>query len=144
MNAMPCSIMTFKLHSEVNVKKLSSAISGGFGKKRVDKTASKHLKQAALPLVFHTEGSQENDILRQSKVDATMFDHLIARGQTLFRRMRNHQLMRSSPAMRGFSGEVKNTERLWCLASRAGRVSCGGASRITEKARCCDRAMIIK
>ena len=86
---------------------MSSAISGGVGKKRVDKTASMHLKQAALPLVFHTEGSQENDILRQSKVDATMFDHLIARDQTRFRKMRNHQLMRSSPAMRGFSGEVK-------------------------------------
>ena len=120
MNAMPCSIMTFKLHSEVNVKKLSSAISGGFGKKRVDKTASKHLKQAALPLVFHTEGSQENDILRQSKVDATMFDHLIARGQTLFRKMRNHQLMRSSPAMRGFSGEVKKYRKTLVSGEQGG------------------------
>ena len=119
MNAIPCSIMMFKLHSEVNVKHLSSAISGGFGK-RVDETASMHLKQAALPLVCHTEGSQENDILRQSKVDATMFDHLIARGQTLFRKMRNHQLMRSSFAMRGFSGEVKKYRKTLVSGEQGG------------------------
>ena len=68
-----------------------------------------------------------------------MFDHLIARGQTRFRKMPNHQLIRSSPAMRGFSEEAKKYRKT--LVS--GEYLVGGANRITEKARCYDRTMII-
>jgi hypothetical protein len=48
------------------------------------------LKQIALPLVFHTEG---NNILRDDKVDATMADHLLARGPTHSRKTQDHHLM---------------------------------------------------
>ena len=51
------------------------------------------LEQVLLPSVFHTV---EYTILRQYRVDGTMADHLITRGQsrqTRSRKMQDHHLM---------------------------------------------------
>jgi hypothetical protein len=48
------------------------------------------LEQVVLPSVFHTE---EYKILRQRKVDATIADHLVSRGQTRSRKMQDLHLM---------------------------------------------------
>jgi hypothetical protein len=48
------------------------------------------LEQVLLPSVFHTE---ECDILRLGKVNATMADHLISRGQTHSRKMQDYHLV---------------------------------------------------
>ena len=45
------------------------------------------LKQVHLPSVFQTE---EYDILRHCKVNTTMADHLISRGQTHTRKLHDH------------------------------------------------------
>ena len=49
------------------------------------------VEQPVLPSVFHTE---MDTILRARKVNATMADHLISRGQTRSRNMQDHHLVR--------------------------------------------------
>jgi hypothetical protein len=48
------------------------------------------LEQDVLPSVFHTE---PNNILKEDKLDATMADHLFARGPTRFRKTQDHHLI---------------------------------------------------
>ena len=48
------------------------------------------LRQVRLPSAFHTE---EYDILRHCKVNATIADHLFLRGQTLSRKMHDHHFV---------------------------------------------------
>ena len=66
-------------------------------------------KQVHLPSVFHTD---QDDILKEYKVDAPMPDHLLARGLTHFRKKDIRSSLdatrrRSSPAMRDFSGTME-------------------------------------
>ena len=57
---------------------------------RSRKLCPSRLEQVVLPAVFHTE---ENSILKQYKVDATMTDHLVARGPIHSRKTQNHHLV---------------------------------------------------
>ena len=79
------------------------------------------LKQTRLPSAFHTE---EYNILRQCKVNATMGDHLVLRGQTLSRKMDDHHLLQVGgvvlPQCVVFLATKSNIERLQCLVGRVG------------------------
>ena len=78
------------------------------------------LKQVRLPSAFHTE---EYNILRYCKVNATTGDHLILRGQTLSRKMDDHHLLKVGavvlPQYVVFLAAKSNIERLRCLVGRA-------------------------
>ena len=67
------------------------------------------LKQVHLPSVFHTD---QDDILKEYKVDTPMHDHLLARGLTHFQKKDVRSSLdatqkRSSPAIRDFSGAME-------------------------------------
>jgi hypothetical protein len=63
---------------------------GEFLEQKSIKLRPSRREQIDLPSVFHTE---EDDILGERKVDATMADHLVSRGQTRSRKMKNHYLV---------------------------------------------------
>ena len=62
---------------------------GGMKKVKSIKLRPSRLEQVDLPSNFHTE---EYKFLRESKVDASMADHLILKGQTRSRNMQDHHL----------------------------------------------------
>ena len=64
-------------------KEVDSGEIWGVLKEESTKLRVSRLEQVVLPLVFHTE---ENNVLKGYKMNATMADHLLARGRTHFRK----------------------------------------------------------
>ena len=54
------------------------------------KPCPSRLEQVDLPSVFYKD---QDNILKENKVDATMADHLVARGPTHSRKTQDHHLM---------------------------------------------------
>ena len=92
------------------------------------------LIQVRLPSAFHTE---KYNILRQCKVNATMGDHLILRGQSLSRKMHDHHLLQVGgvvlPQCVVFVATKNSIERLWCLVGRAGVAKTRNYSQVYPK-----------
>ena len=83
------------------------------------KLSASRLEQVRLPSVFHTE---EYNILRPCKVNATMAGRLILRGQTRSRKTLGHHLMQLGgvvlPQYVVFLAAKGSIERPWCLVGR--------------------------
>ena len=78
------------------------------------------LEQILLPSVFHTE---EQTFLKLGKVNASMADHLVSKGQTRSRKLHNHHLMQLGSVflLQCVVFLARNIERLWCVMGTVGR-----------------------
>ena len=92
---------------------------GSFSRAKPIKLYPDRLEQVVLPSVFHKE---EDNILKEYKVDATMADHLLARGPTHSRKTQDHHLMQLGgavlPRCEVFLATWSNIKRLSCLVGR--------------------------
>ena len=105
------------------------------------KLCPSRLEQVDLPPIFHTE---RDIFFEENKVNATISDHLLARGPTHSRKTHDHHLMQLGsvvlPRCGVFLATCSNIERFSCLVARTGASS----ESVILEARSLDRTRLFE